>query len=54
MFKNITNEMLTSVVAAVVALGLAYGVFNPEQGAAVGLLFGSVAVIALAIAKDPQ
>lgn len=54
MFNNITKEMITSLIAAVIGIAVVYGLFNPEQAAAINTVAASVAAIVLAVAKDPK
>lgn len=54
MFKNITKEMVTSTVAALVGLAVVYGIIVPEQATAITSAAASLAALVLAFAKDPK
>ena len=54
MFKNITKEMITSTVAALVGLAVVYGLIVPEQATAIITAAASIAAVVLAFAKDPK
>ena len=46
--------MITSIVAAIVGIALAYGFVVPEQATAINGLGAALAALVLLFAKDPK
>ena len=54
MFANLTKGKITTLVALLVGIGVAYGYFNPEQAALLNGLGASIAAVVLAFTQDPK
>lgn len=53
-FRNVTKEKVTTVVAALVTVASTIGYLTTEQGDAITAAGTAIAVLVLAFAKDPQ
>ena len=54
MLRNITEEMITSTIAAILAICVTYGYVATDQAETISTAVASIALIALALAKDPK